>query len=251
MISGIFEAVNGSLNEQLQLSVITNNLANIGAAGFKKDRLSFATVLRGRMMGGGEGSGSDIVQDQQLYRRTVRLHPDMSQGALKHTGNPLDLAISGEAFFKISTPQGIRYTRKGVFQLNEQGMLVNSEGHFVLGQNGPINVADGELVVEKSGGVFVDGAQVDSLDLVAFDRSENLEKEGNSLFRPVGKFADEKEPSEQTDIMQGYLEEANVLAAEELVNLLRTERSFEAHQKIIRALHDIDIKAINDTGRVR
>ena len=109
MISGIFEAVNGSLNEELQLSIVTNNLSNIGTVGFKKDRLSFASVLRARLtQGGSEASGANIVQDHQLYRRTVRLEADMSQGPLKHTGNPLDLAISGEAFFKISTPQGPR-----------------------------------------------------------------------------------------------------------------------------------------------
>ncbi len=252
MISGVFEAVNGSLNEELQLSIITNNLANIGVAGYKKDRLSFSNLLRGQLVvGGTEVAGSNIIQDQQLYRRTVKLQPDFSQGTLKNTGNPLDLAIAGEAFFKISTPEGIRYTRKGVFHLNEQGMLATSENNLVLGDNGPINVPDGALVVDKEGGISVDGALVDTLDLVAFERPENLEKEGNSLFRAGADPLNESEPNEQTEIMQGYLEEANVLAAEELIRMLRAERSYEAHQKIIRALYDIDTKAINDTGRVR
>ena len=157
MISGMLEAVNGSLNEELQLSIITNNLANIGVAGFKKDRLSFATELRNQLRDGGETQAANFVQDQQLYRRTVTLEADLSQGTLQHTGNPLDLAISGEAFFKISTPDGIRYTRNGVFHLNEQGMIVTSEGYLVLGENGPINVPEGELVVDERGGVSVRG----------------------------------------------------------------------------------------------
>ena len=175
----------------------------------------------------------------------------MRQGTLKHTGNQLDFAISGEGFFKISTPHGIRYTRRGVFHLNEQGMLASSEDYLLLGRNGPISVPNGELVVDKKGGISVDGDQVDTLDLVAFDHLENLEKEGNSLFRLGKDPAEERAPNEQAQVIQGYLEEANVLAAEELIWLLRTERSYEAHQKIIRALHDIDTKAINDAGRVR
>ena len=251
MISGMLEAVNGSLNEELQLSIITNNLANIGVAGFKKDRLSFATELRNQLREGGETQAANFVQDQQLYRRTVTLEADLTQGTLQHTGNPLDLAISGEAFFKISTPDGIRYTRNGVFHLSEQGMIVTSEGHLVLGENGPVSVPEGELVVDERGGVSVGGEQVDTLALVAFVQSEKLEKEGQSLFRQSGDLAQERAPGEPTEIMQGYLEEANVFAAEELIMMLRTERSYEAHQKIIRALFDIDTKAINDTGRVR
>ena len=253
MISGIYEAVNGSLNEELQLTIITNNLANIGVVGFKKDRLSFANQLRSSLLGGSsEASGSSIVQDQQLYRRSVKLIPDMSQGTLKHTGNSLDLAISGEGFFKISTPHGIRYTRKGVFHLNDQGMIVTSEDQFLLlGKGGPISVNSGELLVDKNGVVSVAGDEVDTLDLAAFDELENLVKEGNSFFRMGKEPAEEREPNPETDIMQGYVEEANVAVAEELVRLLRTERSYEAHQKIIRALHEIDIKAINDAGRIR
>jgi flagellar basal-body rod protein FlgG len=252
MISGMFEAINGSLNEELQLSIITNNLANIGVAGFKKDRLSFANIMRASLMvGDSEVTGGNIIQDHQLYRRTVKLEADMRQGTLKHTGNQLDFAISGEGFFKISTPHGIRYTRRGVFHLNEQGMIATSEDYLLLGNNGPISVPNGELVVDKNGGISVDGDRVDTVDLVAFDQPENLEKEGNSLFRLGKDPAEERAPNEQAQVIQGYLEEANVLAAEELIWLLRTERSYEAHQKIIRALHDIDTKAINDAGRVR
>jgi len=204
------------------------------------------------MGGGSETSGAGIVQDQQLYRRSVKLIPDMSQGTLKHTGNSLDFAISGEGFFKISTPQGIRFTRKGVFHLNDQGMIVTAEDQFLLlGKSGPISVPDGDLVVDKRGAVTVAGDEVDTLDLVAFEEIDDLVKEGNSFFRMGNEPAEEREANEETEIMQGYVEEANVSAAEELVRLLRTERSYEAHQKIIRALHDIDSKAINDAGRIR
>jgi flagellar basal-body rod protein FlgG len=131
-------------------------------------------------------------------------------------------------------------------------MIVTAGDQFMLlGKSGPISVPDGDLVVDKRGVVTVAGAEVDTLDLVAFEEPDDLVKEGNSFFRMGNEPAEEREADEETEIMQGYVEEANVSAAEELVRLLRTERSYEAHQKIIRALHDIDSKAINDAGRIR
>jgi flagellar basal-body rod protein FlgG len=252
MVSGLLEAINGSLNEELQLAVITNNLANVGVAGFKKDLLSFATLLRSRIGGTGAGaSAGEIVQDQQLYRRTVKVGVDMSQGTLKHTGSVLDLAISGEGFFKIGTPRGIRYTRCGSFTVSEPGVIVTENGHFLLGRGGPISVSGTEVFVDREGRVSVDGSMVDTLDLVAFDRPERLEKDGDALFRQGAVPVTERMPGEETAVQQGYLEEANVTATEEMVKMLKTVRAYESYQKIIRALNDIDRKAINDLGRVK
>lgn len=252
MISGLFEAINGSLNEELRLSVITNNLANVNVAGFKKDRLSFANVLRAELAGGENPvSGAETIQEQELYRRKVRITADMSQGTLRHTGNPLDLAISGKGFFKISAPQGVRYTRRGIFTRNTDGMIVTSAGHFLLGKGGPINAADGEVQVDKGGQVFVEGNLVDTLDLVECAKPEHLEKEGDSLFREGAIPVEIGELSAETAVAQGYLEESNVQATEAMVEMLETVRAYESCQKIIRALHDIDSKAINDVGRTR
>ncbi|MBW1980672.1 MAG: flagellar basal-body rod protein FlgF [Deltaproteobacteria bacterium] len=252
MISGIYEAINGSLNEELQLSIISNNLANINVPGYKKDRLSFHILMRDQLRQmNGEQAGAEVIQDQQLYRRFVSVQVDTSQGTLKYTGNPLDLAISGRGFFKISTDYGIRYTRKGTFQVNGDSMLVTSDGGLVLGKNGPINIPEGEISVDKTGQITVDGDAIDTLEVVVFDNPEYLQKEGGSLFRATADMMENRPSETETSIEQGYVEEANVKATAEMVRMLETVRAYESYQKIIRALHEINSKAINDFGRLR
>jgi flagellar basal-body rod protein FlgF len=252
VISGSFEAINASRNEELRLSIISNNLANISVAGFKKDRLAFESSLRNQLNSEvPENPGGQVVEDLQLYRRLVKVSTDLGQGNLRQTGNPLDLALSGPGFFKVNTPQGVRYTRNGSFKLTQQGMIVTQSGAPVLGKSGPINASGGEITVDEQGAVFVDGNLVDTLSLATFAPSERLEKEGNSLYRPDPDAVEGTKGEGETVVGQGYLEDSNVQATEELVQMLYTVRAYESYQKMIRSLADIDSKAVNDAGRLR
>jgi len=255
VISGSFEAINASRNEELHLSIISNNLANISVAGFKKDRLAFESLLRNQLNSEvPESPGGQVVQDLQLYRRLVKVSTDLGQGNLRQTGNPLDLALSGPGFFKVNTPQGVRYTRNGSFKLTQDGMIVTQSGAPVLGKSGPINASNasgGEITVDEQGAVFVDGNLVDTLSLATFAPSVRLEKEGNSLYRPGPDAVEGTKGEGETVVGQGYLEESNVQATEELVQMLYTVRAYESYQKMIRSLADMDSKAVNDAGRLR
>ena len=252
MISGSFEAINASRNEELHLSIISNNLANISVAGFKKDRLAFESFLRNQLNSEvPESPGGQVVEDLQLYRRLVKVSTDLGQGNLRQTGNPLDLALSGPGFFKVNTPQGVRYTRNGSFKLTQDGMIVTQSGAPVLGKSGPINASGGEITVDEQGAVFVDGNQVDTLSLATFAPSERLEKEGNSLYLPGPDAVEGTKGEGETVVGQGYLEDSNVQATEELIQMLYTVRAYESYQKMIRSLADLDSKAVNDAGRLR
>ena len=252
MISGSFEAINASRNEELHLSIISNNLANINVAGFKKDRLAFESFLRNQLNSEvPESPGGQVVQDLQLYRRLVKVSTDPAQGNLRQTGNPLDFALSGPGFFKVNTPQGVRYTRNGSFKLNQDGTIVTQSGAPVLGKSGPINASGGEVTVDEQGAVSVDGNLVDTLSVATFGPTASMEKEGNSLYRLGPNTAEGKSQEGEAVVEQGYLEESNVQATEELIQMLYTVRAYESYQKMIRSLADIDSKAVNDAGRLK
>ena len=133
MISGIYNLIDGSMTQQLRFETIANNMANSNTNGFKKDIISFSEAL-----------------ETQSNSST-----DFSQGSTRYTGNELDVALNSEGFFKIETPNGIRYTRNGAFSVNAEGFLVTGNRDTVLGQNGPIAVEGGEVYIGRDGQVVV------------------------------------------------------------------------------------------------
>src|SRR6186713_252066 len=119
---------------QRELDVVANNIANMNTTGYKADNVVFHEHLmpaaRANQFRGNDRAVS-FVQDRATWL-------DLSQGAIKQTGNPLDVAVSGDAYLVLQTPKGERYTRNGAFQISATGQLVNSEGMAVMGQGGPI-----------------------------------------------------------------------------------------------------------------
>ena len=256
MVEGMLEAIRGCLKEELRMDIIANNLANSTAIGFKKDRISFQAVLA-------------TVQENQTPQPDaagpttqsglVRVKSDLSQGEIRGTDNPLDFAISGPGYFKVLTPEGVRYTRKGNFAVDGEGYLITQEGYRVLGKSGPI-LMNGNPVetddagriseMDTAGGANFEGAEVDQLDVVELSNPDALIKEGNLLFRADDQ-TPEKPISPETVVKQGYLENSNVNVAEEMVNMIQCTRAFESYQKAIQTLEKLDSKAVNEVGRLR
>jgi len=138
---GMLDAVRGCLREEIRMDVIANNLANSGAIGFKKETVSFQHLLNGANR---RGEGTD---DSGL----ILIESDLDQGNTRFTGNNLDFAIKGDGFFKVDTPGGIRYTRKGNFSLDTQGFLVTQAGFKVMGTGGPIQISGNDIQVDGRG----------------------------------------------------------------------------------------------------
>ncbi len=234
-VSGI---VGASVGLEGWLEVISHNLSNLQTPGFKRHVLSFENE---------EYQTSETERGFSI--RPQKLTLDLSQGPIKATGNPLDLAISGDGFFVVQTPMGERFTRKGDFSFDRNGFLVTKEGFQVLGEGGPIEIGRGrEIVINESGQVIVDGELIDTLRIVTFSKEAQLIPEGNGLIR-VEK--GELVASENFSVKQGFLEDSNVSPIEEMVRLINAVRLFEAYQKALQtSFEDLSRKLIQEVIRV-
>ncbi len=232
----------GALHQERRISILANNLSNSMTVGFKKDMPVFNSIFYHE-------------QEQLRNQKMEATQTDFSQGELQRTGNDLDLALTGEGFFKISTPLGIRYSRAGNFRLDPQGRLVNAGGLPVLGEAGEI-LLDGKkrITVGTDGTIRAQGAEAGSTAetvgkpaIVRFKDPSLLKKEGHTLFR-----LDEPQPElgvEEVQVQQGYLETANVNAVEEMTKMMEAFRTYESCLKIIQANDEMTGKAANEVGR--
>jgi len=246
MLNGMMDSVKGCLKEETRMDVISNNLANVNVIGFKKDKLAFRDVLA-QVGNGGKKVNTD---ESGRISENISLKTDHSPGDLKATGNSLDLAISGSGFFKVNTPEGIRYTRKGNFILDPQGYLMTQRGFMVIGKEGIINLSNEGFLIDERGAISVNGQIVGQIDIVDFEDLKTLQKDGSNLYRNALDHPEEILPPE-TKIMQGYVELSNVNVSEEMVQMIHSLRAFESYQKIIQVLDGINNKAINQVGRLR
>ncbi|MCG8563506.1 MAG: flagellar hook-basal body protein [Desulfobacterales bacterium] len=230
MILEMTRPVQGGLRQERKLEGVSNNLANVDTAGYKKDVISF----------------------DQKFR--AELTKDYSQGDVRETGNPLDVSLASPGFFKVETPNGIQYTRNGNFTLNSEGILVDMSGNPVLGQGGaiaidPVNDPGTGPEINGDGEIRLNGDLIDTLDIVTFENTDKLEKVGENLFDYTGDTTDEIVP-EAVVVKQGALENSNVQAVEEMVKMIDYHRMFETFTKSMLTFDEIDSKAINEVGKI-
>lgn len=245
MNSGMYPAVSGNLAAMRRLDIISNNLANANTAGFKKDKMSFEGMLAGSV--NPPAVPQNTTADPILQRENVYI--DYSSGPISQTGNPLDLALDGDGFFAVATPEGTAYTRQGNFRLSADGTLVTSDGYPLQGQGGgAIKIQGSHIDIDSKGAVMVDGTQVGTLSLVDFEKPYKLDKIGGTLFVPSGQ--QEPAPAAKTLIQQGHIEGSNVETISEMVQMIETNRYFEACQRVIRGYDDMAAKAANDLGKL-
>lgn len=258
MFSGVFAA----LSSEHRMNMISNNLANVNTVGYKADAVAFKDTMihfaHDFIREPLENMRSKPLFPESQLRARTRLavqETDFSQGSMQYTGNPLDIAITGDGFFRIETPNGEFLSRNGSFCQNSGGTLVTKQGWPVLGAGGPIQIPEGtrNIHMDSSGRIFADGAEVGTLDITSVDRLTGLEKVGANLYRlREGSTAAPLDPrANGTLVNQGYLETANVNAVTEMVNMIEVQRSFEAHQKIMQSSDAVDREAISRVGRAR
>jgi flagellar basal-body rod protein FlgF len=225
VISGMMGLVDGSLIQELRFETVSNNLANVGTNAFKKDILSFDEVLTMK-------TSSSI---------------DFVQGPITQTGNAMDLALEGEGFMKVQTPQGLRYTRDGALTINKEKTLATQNGDPILGEAGPIAIQGNRLSVENDGSVLVDGERVGKISVVTFKDKSYLKKAGFSYYLHEGQDGEET-PAEGTRLQQGFLEKSNINITEEMIKMVESFRAFESVQKAIQNIDEMTGKLINEAG---
>jgi flagellar basal-body rod protein FlgF len=244
-------AVLVALSRQMALSreldVVANNIANLDTTGFKADGSLFEEYLGSAARAG--ASPVSFVLDRGVWH-------DMNQGPIQRTGNPLDVAIDGNAFLVVQTPRGQRYTRNGALQINAAGQLVTSEGNPVLGDSGPITFQpnDHQVSISRDGTISVrEGtSKVDSLRgklrLVDFQDMQQLQKDGSSTFNVSG----DAQPRAATNasIAQGAIEKSNVRGVVEMSRMIEITRSYTQIANLLQQQGDLGQTAIDKLADV-
>lgn len=227
MIKGLFTSASGMIPHVRRQELAANNLANAATPGFKKDGVFTQELSK--------------AQQKIAARRTDweqpmldKVYTDHAPGVFDKTGNPLDMAIDGDGFFVLSTPDGQTVlTRSGSFTTSAEGLLEFPGGANVMGEGGPIEIGDGKVTISMSGEVDVDGIIVATIVPRTVNDLTQLEKIGGSMFAvPDGvELIDVRTSS----VRQGYLETSNVDIVAEMVDMITSFRNYEANARAVQS----------------
>lgn len=205
-----------------EMQIVANNIANASTTGYRSEGLVFAEHIK--------ALGTD---DASLSMATASVRKTLqAQGALTQTGGDFDLAIEGEGFFLIETPDGERLTRAGAFTPNQDGDLVTMDGYRVLDAGGaPVFVPPGTraLGIAPDGTISADGTAIGQVGLVRPLDAMGMIREGGVMFRADGGH----EPALDTNMMQGFLEESNVNPIEQITRMIEVQRAYELGQSFL------------------
>ncbi len=224
-----------------ELDVVANNIANMNTTAFKTETMMFVEHLVKS-----KGSGSFVPQ-KLAYVRDVAQFQNMSEGPIKKTENPLDVAIQGEGYFVVDTPDGQLYTRNGRFNLNPEGQLVNQSNLPILSNAGTpffFSPDDKDISISADGTISTNNGQIGKLKVVKFDDPQSLQK------RPGGLLFSDKQPSgdgdgdaddgvpgaqdvENPQIIQGALEGSNVNPILEISKMIQVQRAYDSVRSFV------------------
>lgn len=227
-------ASQGALHiDELKLQLISHNVANMSTPGFKKqllDHIPFENYLTSNL--------------QNIMAHTMQSTID-TQGTLDQTHKSTDLALSGGGYFQVQNDKGLFYTRRGDFTINQHGELTTRTGETVLGKRGVIKVDDQEFTIDKQGQVFIDQHKIDELNIVQFTQPLATNYLGNGLYETN----ELPKPAEHTvRVLQGFIEQSNVTSLDEMMDMIKFSRHFEANQRIMRTANELITTAINQLG---
>ena len=247
MGNAIYMAASGAMNHQLTIEVITKNLQNLNTSGYKVDRTFFQLLEVPMQAQPSNGSPENAYHYYSLIPSGIVT--DFSQGMLKHSDNPLHIAIEGNGFFEIETPAGPLYTRKGDFTLDEEGRLITQQGYPVQGEGGEITIEGSTIDIAHDGSLSVNGELIDQIKIAIFDDPTKLERVGQTYFKaPNG--VESKTEEGTASIVQGALEESNANPMALMNEMILAHRGYESYQKVIRSTEELSSKAINNIGKL-
>ena len=256
MIKGLYSAASAMLAGLTQEELISHNLANVDTPGFRQVLTSLddwkatsVNTVPGVTFGtdperylGQLGLGTDTIPEVN----------DFSQGALRQTGYPLDVAIQGNGFFHIRTPNGDRYTRDGRFQRDAAGNLVTPEGFAVLNAAGnPIAIPDGEVAIDRQGNIDVNNRPVTQLGVAAFaNPTTELTRDADTgdAFATANGGGPTSTFTGTTE--QGFVENSNVNAAQMMAQMVTVNRAYEAAQRMVQSQDNLLGETIAQVGRL-
>ena len=247
-MKALYIASTGMAAQERNVEVISNNIANMRTTDYKKQRAEFQDLLYQQLRRAGsttsdQGTMAPVGVEIGSGVRTAATPRVMSQGSVVPTENELDVAVRGEGFFMIQLPDGrTAYTRDGTFQRDSTGQLVNIDGHQIEpGITIPDNANAVAIAPDGTVEVFLDNdaepTQLGQLQLARFVNKAGLESIGNNLYVETGASGpaqiSEPDADGMGDLLQGYLEMANVNAVTEIADLIAAQRAYEMNARVI------------------
>lgn len=253
MIKGLYSAASGMMLGLTRMDALSNNLANVNTCGFKKDVVvstAFPDMLISRLEKKDNGDPGSYQQIGNLGTGAcVGLQTsDFSQGNMKRTDNPMDIALSNSSYFVVQTANGERFTRNGQFKFDGTGLLTDLSGNPVMDSNDEQITVEGDFQVDKQGNIFVNGQELTTLKIVTFaDQTNTMTKMGGSLWQSTAAYTEDTNPQ----VLQNYVEDSNVNAVSEMIELIKVTRSYESLQKIVQAQDESLATVIEKVGTIR
>jgi flagellar basal-body rod protein FlgG len=259
MLRALYTAASGMEAQQLNIDSIAHNLANINTTGYKQRKTQFEDLLYQNIRAAGAANTANteipVALQVGLGTKPVATQMILTQGDFAATDNPLDMVIEGQGFFQIMLPSGeLAYTRCGSFHMNRDGSLVTSEGDMLDPQ---ITIPQDQtaIIVGSDGTVSVmqpnqtEPQQVGRIEIATFQNAAGLQSVGKNLFKPSQSSGDPitGTPGENGlgTILSGFTEQSNVSVVEEMVNMIISQRAYEANSKVIRTADEMITQANN------
>lgn len=228
---------------QHQMDVVANNIANINTTGFKASAILFEEYV---MPVASAETLAPLDQDLSFTQDWGTLL-DLSPGSMVQTGNPLDVALSGDGFLAVETPEGERWTRAGALQIDAQGVLVNFDGHPVLGDGGEIrfDATETEISIDAFGVITTNAGAKGRLRIVEFENPQELERQGDNLFS-----GGTPQEAVATRVVQGAIEKSNVSGVAEMTEMIRVQRAYQSLASLMQRQDEVRRGAIQTLGNL-
>ncbi len=228
-----------------QLDVVANNLANMSTNGFKGGRMMFVDHLVKSK------GGDNLLTPKIAFVRDIATMTNTSAGPMETTDNPLDVAIQGEGYFVLQTPEGDSFTRNGRFQLDNTGQMVNQAGHAVQAEGGaPFVFApeDTEITISQDGTVSTNNGELGKLRVVRFDNEQLLQRTSGAQFTTV-----DENPAQEVEsptVLQGAVEGSNIVPMQEMATMISVHRAYDSVRNFIEREDERQKAMIRDLAAV-
>lgn len=247
MISFMYSGVSGMRNHQVRMDVIGNNIANVNTTGYKTGRANFQDTLYQTMGAADSASGYQVGTGVNVGS----VSNNFNQGPLQATGRLFDFAIAGAGFFGVlDNNDNLRFTRDGSFFIDKEGNLVNSAGLYVVDTDEEpivIELEEGQslddVTINETGEIFLDEESLGTIGLFNFTNPAGLTRAGDNLFMENNntgeRTSNEDGPEGFGEIRSGYLEMSNIDIAEEMANLITSQRGFQANSRVFTTADEV------------
>lgn len=220
-----------------EMELVANNLANMNTTGYQGEHPLFTQYLVPTR------DTETRLPDKLAFTHDLGSYRNLSAGPQAHTGNPLDLAIEGRAYFEVEDATGPLYTRAGRFTLAPDGMVTTAEGLPLMTEDGtPLIIAPNEsqIAIAEDGTVSTETGQVGKIRLVSFDNERSLQRVAGGLF---DAFDEEPQPAEDARLHQGMLEGSNVNPMLEITRMIEVHRAYEATNVVLERENERQLSA--------